>query len=234
MILAAGRGERMRPLTDHLPKPLLEAGGKPLIVHLIEALAASGCHRLVVNTAHLGAAIEAALGDGRRWGVQIGWSHEGAALETAGGIAFARPQLGDLPFMVVNGDLWTDLDFAGFVTRAQRALRDPATDAHLLLVSNPAHHRTGDFWLDRGRIVEPERAAPAGASPVRLTFAGIGLYRPGLFDRILAGARAPLAPILFEARDQGRLSGERCTARWFDIGTPARLAALDEQLRAAR
>jgi MurNAc alpha-1-phosphate uridylyltransferase len=237
MILAAGRGERMRPLTDRMPKPMLAAGGKPLIVHLIEALATAGCRHLVINTAHLGEVLESALGDGARWDVHVTWSREGTALETAGGIALARPLLGEKPFLVVNGDIWTDAGFAPFIAHAQRALADPSIDAHLLLVDNPQHHPDGDFLLHQGRVVEaaPEPAMPGGGpAPVRLTFAGIGLYRPRLFDRVVAGSRAALAPLLFEARARGALSGERLEGQWFDIGTPARLAALDEQLRAAR
>jgi N-acetyl-alpha-D-muramate 1-phosphate uridylyltransferase len=222
MILAAGRGERMRPLTDRLPKPLLEAGGKPLIVHLIESLARAGCHALVINTAHLGAQLEQALGDGARWGVQIAWSREGAALETAGGIAFARALLGAQPFLVVNGDIWTDLDFAGFVARAQQRLAEAPFDAHLLLVDNPVQHPQGDFRLLDGRIVEQ------GAAP--LTFAGIGLYQPRLFAGLAPGARAPLAPLLFAARARGALSAEHHRGGWHDVGTPERLAALDRQL----
>ncbi|MBC7780593.1 MAG: nucleotidyltransferase family protein [Proteobacteria bacterium] len=228
MILAAGRGERMRPLTDRVPKPLLEAGGKALIVHLVEALVRARCARLVINTAHLGAQIEAALGDGERWGVRIDYSREASALETAGGIAFARPLLGVAPFLVVNGDIWIDLDYAGFIGRALQAFAEGAAiDAHLLLVDNPPHHPQGDFCLDAaGRIVE--------GRPAALTFAGVGVYRPRLFDAIVPGTRAPLAPLLFQARARGALSGEHHAGGWFDIGTPARLAALDRQLLAAR
>lgn len=232
MILAAGRGERMRPLTDRLPKPLLQAGGRPLIVHLVEALAAAGCRRLVVNTAHLGALLEAALGDGSRLGVQIRWSHEGTALETAGGIARARPLLGDEPFMVVNGDIWTDLAFGPFIERGRAALADPACDAHLLLVENPPHHAAGDFRLLHGRIVEAGAAgADAADATISYTFAGIGVYRPRLFDAVAPGERAPLAPLLFDARARGALSGELFRGGWMDIGTPQRLDDLDRRLR---
>lgn len=229
MILAAGRGERMRPLTDRLPKPLLEAGGRPLIVHLIDALASAGCRQLVVNTAHLGRMLEHVLGDGTRLGVQIAWSHEGAALETAGGIALARPLLGDKPFLVVNGDVWTDLDFAGFIGRASTALAAPGLDAHLLLVDNPPHHPDGDFRLAGGRVVD-EGSAAAAAAP-KYTFAGIGAYRPQLFDGIAPGVKAPLAPLLFDARTRSALSGEHFGGCWMDIGTPGRLADLDRRLR---
>jgi MurNAc alpha-1-phosphate uridylyltransferase len=229
MILAAGRGERMRPLTDHAPKPLLDAGGRPLIVHLIEALAAAGCRQLVVNTAHLGMMLEDALGDGGRWGVRIAWSREGEALETAGGIARARPMLGEAPFLVVNGDLWTDLDFAGFIARARAALADPAMQAHLLLVDNPPHHPHGDFRLAAGRVID-ESSPDASAAP-RYTFAGIGVYRMCLFDGVATGARAPLAPLLFDARARGALSAEHFRGSWMDVGTPQRLADLDRRLR---
>lgn len=235
MILAAGRGERMRPLTDRVPKPLLEAGGQPLIVHLIGALAAAGCRQLVINTAHLGNALETGLGNGSRWGVRIAYSRETTALETAGGIAQARPLLGEQPFMVVNGDIWTDLDFAGFRARASMALNDPAVDAHLLLVDNPWHHPSGDFQLDCNQRIVCAPAEPCQVpAPVALTFAGVGVYRPRLFDPVLCGSRAALAPLLFQARDRGALSGERWHGRWMDIGTPERLAELDRQLRAPR
>jgi MurNAc alpha-1-phosphate uridylyltransferase len=221
MILAAGRGERMRPLTDHTPKPLLQAGGKALIVWLIEQLAAAGCSELVINHAWLGGRIEAALGDGRAWGVRIAYSREEAALETAGGIATALALLGDAPFAAVNGDIHCDYDFA----RLARALplADDA-DAHLVLVDNPPQHPHGDFTLDGGRVGN-------GDGP-RLTFAGIGVYRPRLFGGIAPGTRAPLAPLLRAAADRGAVAGERHTGWWTDVGTPERLAALDARLAA--
>jgi len=217
MILAAGRGERMRPLTDHTPKPLLEAGGKPLIEYHIEALARGGIRRLVINLAHLGEQIPRRLGDGGRWGVAIRYTQEPpGALETGGGIFNALDLLDD-PFLVVNGDVWCDCDFA--------RLRCPADAlAHLLLVDNPAHHPKGDFSLDNGRIHNRVEA--------RLTFSGIGLYRPALFDGCAPGP-FPLAPLLRKAADQGRLSGEHFRGDWMDIGTPQRLAELDQGLRAA-
>jgi len=230
MILAAGRGERMRPLTDHCPKPLLPAGGRPLIAHLLDALSRAGFTRVVVNTAHLADRMRQALGDGEVHGLRIDWSPEAEALETAGGIALAlgRGLLpSDDPFLVVNGDIWLDLEFAGFADRALSAMTDPHVDAHLLLVDNPAHHPRGDFDFRDGRVV----AVPAPGD-ARLTFAGVGVYRPALFASLIAGERAPLAPRLHEARDRGALRAERHAGRWFDIGTPQRLAELDRALRA--
>ncbi|TCT22713.1 N-acetylmuramate alpha-1-phosphate uridylyltransferase MurU [Thiobaca trueperi] len=214
MILAAGRGNRMRPLTDHTPKPLLVAGGKPLIVHHIDRLAAAGIRELVINHAHLGAQIETALGDGAAFGVRIRYSAENEALETGGGIFRALPLLGPDPFLVINGDVWADCDVRGL----QLADGDLA---HLVLVDNPAHHPTGDFALEGGRI-------HADGTP-RYTFSGIGIYRPALFDGCTPGA-FPLAPLLRHAMSAGRVSGRLHTGRWFDIGTPERLAELDRLL----
>lgn len=219
MILAAGRGERMRPLTDHCPKPLLPAGGKPLIVWHIERLRDAGFRDLVINHAHLGDQLEAALGDGGGLGVSIAWSREGQALETAGGIRFALPRLGDSPFLVVNGDVFTDVDF---LPLAQRL--GPADLAHLVLVPNPAHHPAGDFPLTQGRV------RPQGAP--RLTFSGIGVYHPALFSALPERQPAKLAPLLRAAMAEGRVSGERHAGHWLDIGTPQRLAELDAWLRA--
>ncbi len=223
MILAAGRGERMRPLTDATPKPLLLAGGKPLIVWHIEALVRAGIRDLVVNHAHLGRMIEAALGDGARFGARIAWSPEAEALETAGGIANALPLLGDGPFLVVNGDIACDCDFAPLAARAQ-TLRASGLLAHLLLVPNPPHHPQGDFVLREGRVVSGNEG--------RLTFSGIGLYEPALFAGIARGARARLAPLLRAAMDEGRVGGELHGGRWLDVGTPERLAQLDRELSA--
>ncbi len=220
MILAAGRGERMRPLTDLTPKPLLAAGGKPLIVWLIEGLATAGFRELVINHAHLGTRIEAALGDGRAWGVRIAYSREAEALETAGGMATALRLLGDAPFVAVNGDIHCDFDFS----RLRTALREDA-DAHLVLVDNPPQHPRGDFTLDGDRVGNGE--------PHRLTFAGIGVYRPRLLAGIAPYTRAPLAPLLRAAAERGALSGERHGGAWTDVGTPERLAELDARLRHA-
>lgn len=214
MILAAGRGERMRPLTDQTPKPLLVAGGRPLIVHHLERLAAAGYEQVVINHAHLGDRIEAALGDGARWGLRIVYSAEGTALETGGGIFRALPLLGAESFLVVNGDIWTDVDFAHLAL-------SPGDLAHLVLVDNPPHHPAGDFALSDGRVL-------ADGGP-RLTFSGIGIYHPALFaDR--TGGAFPLAPLLRSAMGRDRVSGEHHRGRWLDIGTPARLQALDHLL----
>ena len=213
MILAAGRGERMRPLTDTCPKPLLVAGGKPLIVWHIERLAAAGIVDLVINHAHLGQMIEDTLGDGARFGVRIRYSPEGSALETAGGIARALPLLGDAPFLVVNGDVYTDYPFARLLARAPQLDADGVL-AHLVLVANPEHNPKGDFALDAdGRVHD----APG------LTFSGIGVYHPALFADTPAHAPAKLAPLLRAAMARGQVSGECWDGQWLDVGTPARL-----------
>ena len=221
MILAAGRGERMRPLTDRTPKVLLEAGGKSLLQWHVENLRRAGFERVVINHAWLGTQIEQALGDGSRFGLQIVYSPEGQALETAGGIAKALPFIGDQPFLVVNGDVFTRFDLAGLVPRMGTAAGTGPL-AHLVLVDNPPHHPAGDFSL------EGERVAPAGEH--RLTFSGIGVYQPQLFSSIRAGDRAPLAPLLRAAMAQGAVTGERYPGLWFDVGTPERLAELNQLL----
>ena len=216
MILAAGRGERMRPLTDRTPKPLLPVAGKPLIVWHIERLARTGIRDIVINHAHLGDQIEALLDDGSAWGVSIRYSDEPpGALETAGGIANALPLLGDQPFLVVNGDIWCDLEFAMLPPLADRDL------AHLVLAPNPGHNAGGDFDLQDGRV---------HGVPPRLTFSGIGLYRPELFASIERGKPAKLAPLLRDAMAADRVSGQIHTGRWVDVGTPERLAALDAEV----
>jgi MurNAc alpha-1-phosphate uridylyltransferase len=221
MLLAAGRGERMRPLTDATPKPLLEAGGRALVARLIERLAQAGFTELVINHAHLGHRIEAALGDGTRFGVRIRYSPESTALETAGGIAHALPLLGAEPFAAINADLHTDYPFA-----ALRAALRGDDAAHLVLVDNPPHHPAGDFALVGDRV--------RNAGVPMLTFSGIGVYRPALFSGIAPGEKAQLAPLLRRAADAGRVGGERFGGRWVDVGTPERLAALDAELRGSR
>lgn len=216
MILAAGRGERMRPLTDRTPKPLLQAGGRSLIewhlVHLREA----GITEVVVNTAWLGEQIEEALGDGRRFGVHIRYSREHEALETAGGIRQALTLLGSEPFMLINGDVWSDYPLTRLPVR-------PAGLAHLVLVSNPPHHPNGDFRLS-GEWIRPVRDGEAG-----LTYSGMAVIDPALLEGVGPGAQA-LGPILRRAAEDGRVSGEHWDGCWWDIGTPARLADLREQL----
>jgi len=217
MILAAGRGERMRPLTDHTPKPLLPAGGKPLIVWHIERLVRAGFRDLVINHAHLGEQIEAALGSGERFGVSIQYSPEGEALETAGGIANALPLLGEAPFLVVNGDIYTDYDFSGVQGKLDETLL-----AWLVLVDNPEHNGGGDFALAGDRVTEQ--------GSVLYTFSGIGVYRPELFADIVHGSKARLAPLLRAAMRSGKVGGEYYGGRWVDVGTPQRLAELDSIL----
>ena len=221
MLLAAGRGERMRPLTDHTPKPLLQAGGKSLIVWHIENMARAGIRDLVINHAHLGNQIEAELGDGGQFGVRIRYSAENPVLETAGGIANALALLGDAPFAVINSDIYCDYDFVQLPELAA-ALRASGDTAHLLLVNNPAHHPSGDFGLINGRVVND---APA------FTFSGIGIYQPGLFANIPRGTIAPLAPLLRAQIALGKVSGEHYRGRWLDVGTPQRLEKLDNELR---
>lgn len=218
MILAAGRGERMRPLTDTLPKPLLRAGGKPLIVWHIEHLVRAGITDLVINHAWLGDRITEALGDGARFGARIRYSPEDPALETAGGIAHALALLGSDPFLVINGDIWCDWNPAA-VRRICHELGP--VHAWLLLTDNPAHHPDGDFCLGQdGRI-----SLPPGAQA--LTFAGIGVYRPELFAGTAPDQPAPLAPLLRQAIGSDMVKGERHSGFWMDIGTPRRLEALD-------
>lgn len=217
MILAAGHGTRMRPLTDHTPKPLLSAGGKPLIVWHIEKLARAGFRDIIINIAWLGWQIPQALGDGTAWGVKLHYSdeqHEGA-LETAGGIVKALPLLGDAPFLVINGDVWCDYPCL------PRALASD-TLAHLVLVPNPLHHPNGDFALNGSQVLSE-------GTP-RYTFSGIGYYHPALFSGLEYGKR-PLAPLLRSAMQHGQVSGELFHGDWRDIGTPERLAELDADLK---
>ena len=224
LVFAAGKGERMRPLTDTTPKPLLQVRGKPLIEWHLEKLAALGVQDVVINTSWLAHAFEPALGQGERWGLRLHYSHEGPEpLETGGGMLHALPQLGSEPFLAVNADIWCDYDFA-------RLPREPAGLAHLVLVDNPAHNPEGDFaLLDDGSM------QPAGER--RLTFSGIGVYRPVLFNnwRSVIGAAAGaelepprfrLAPLLRAAMRAGQVSGEHHRGTWTDVGTPERLAAL--------
>lgn len=247
LIFAAGLGERMRPLTDVTPKPLLEAGGKPLIVWHLEKLAALGVRDVVINTSWLAEQFPETLGDGARWGMRLHYSYEGARpLETGGGMWHALRLLGGRPFFAVNGDIWTDYDFA-------RLPREPQGDAHLVLVDNPQHHPRGDFWLTAdGRVHseivdvhEPPLISTEAEQPQRLTFSGIGVYRPSLFAdwyEIVGGTpgadetppRFKLAPLLRAAMTRGRISGARHSGHWTDVGTPERLRALDAALAGSR
>ncbi len=219
MILAAGRGERMRPLTDNTPKPLLTVGGKSLIVWHLERLASAGFTEVIINHAHLGSKIESALGNGSQWGLSVQYSPEPTALETAGGIAQALPLLGDSPFVVVNGDTYTEFDFSTL----RHALEAPSL-AHLIMVDNPVQHMEGDFAYQNGQLLVT--GAP------KLTFSGVGVYQPSLFANIERGQPAKLAPILRVAIEQHLVSATHYQGVWHDIGTPQRLADLDQQLTA--
>ncbi len=213
MILAAGRGERMRPLTDIVPKPLLEIDGKPLIVYQIEALESAGVREIVINTGHLGEQIQYELGTGTSYGVDIFYSDEGEnILETAGGIIKALPLLGEDAFIVTNADIFTDFDYCSLPV-------EPDFDAHLVLVNNPPHNLTGDFAFENGRITE--------LGQKKLTYSGIGVFYPYFFENCKP-VRTPLAPLLFQAAKEERLSGQHYSGLWNDIGTPARLKEINE------
>ncbi|SPB17341.1 nucleotidyl transferase [Caballeronia novacaledonica] len=224
MIFAAGRGERMRPLTDTCPKPLLEAGGKPLIVWQIERLAAAGVGTIVINHAWLGAQIEAALGDGSRWGVELRYSPETEALETAGGIVQARRLLGDGVFIAVSGDVFCDFDYSTLRDHAEALSARHEPGMHLVMVPNPPFHPKGDFALRDGTL------ALDGAP--RYTFGNIGLYDTRMFRDLAPGTRRALTPYYRETIAAGRASGELYEGRWENVGTPAQLRALDDELRA--
>jgi len=213
MILAAGKGERMRPLTLHTPKPLVLAAGQPLIEYHLRALARAGFTEVVINHAWLGQQIEDHLGEGARFGLSIRYSPEGEPLETGGGIFKALPLLGEAPFLLVNGDIWTDYDF----TRLRAPLKGLA---HLVLVDNPGHHGRGDFRLDGQQVVDGNEA------PGTLTFSGISVLDPALFEGCQPGA-FKLAPLLRQAMGEGRVSGEHFQGRWVDVGTLERLAEVE-------
>ena len=221
MILAAGLGNRMRPLTLHTPKPLLEVGDKPLIVWHIEKLQKIGVTEIVINTAWLGEKLATALGDGSQFGVKILWSHEGEGLETAGGIINALPLLGDEPFILVNGDVWTTMDFASLLNVQ---LDDKL--GHLVLVDNPPQHPNGDFVLSNhlAYSFEQEQAGEA------LTYSGIAVFSPKMFSGLENGKR-PLAPLLKQAMQEQRMSAEKMQGTWVDVGTPERLTQLDQQIK---
>lgn len=228
MILAAGRGERMRPLTDTCPKPLLPVAGTPLIVWHIRRMVAAGIREIVVNHAWLGEQIVQALGDGSAFGASIRHSAEASPLETAGGIVQALPWLGPEPFLVVNGDIWCDWDIgrAPLIAKRLQALRWLSWS---VLVDNPVHHPQGDFELCAGRLVDAPPSSAAGSD--RLTFSGIGLYDPALFSGLTPGTRAPLAPLLRASAAAARAGAEHHRGQWTDVGTPQRLAELDARLQ---
>lgn len=226
MILAAGRGERMRPLSDATPKPLLEAGGKPLIVWQIESLVRAGFTSIVINASHLADVLVARIGDGRGYGAAIRWSLEPEALETAGGIATALPLLPAGPLLVVSGDIWTAYDYARLVPRLAAIERDSsAARAHLVMVPNPSYHREGDFGFAAGGRL-------ALQSEIPLTFGNIALYDRGLFAELPPHTKLKLFPLFCEWIDRGIVDGERYDGPWANVGTPADLAELDAALRA--
>lgn len=219
MILAAGRGERMRPLTDSTPKPLLPVAGKPMLQYTIEALVKSGFDNIVINLAYRGQQVKDALGEGSQFSAHIDYSEEGeTGLETAGGIIHALPLLGTEPFLVVNGDVASDFDFAKLYNK-------PIDMAHLVLVNNPAHHADGDFGLQHDRVL--------ASAAQQFTFSGIGLYRPELFAQTQPG-KSKLAPLLRQAMQQGKVSGEHHPGFWMDIGTPERLKELENYYQTMR
>lgn len=223
LILAAGLGERMRPLTTHTPKPLLEVRGKPLIVHHIEKLVAADVRYIVINTSHLADQFPETLGDGSRWGVRLRYSYEGPTpLETGGGMHRALPLLGPEPFIVVSADIWSDVDYAALP-------REPSGVAHLVMVDNPDFHPNGDFALKDGRLYEGD--GPAGAE--RLTFGNVGVYRREIVEDEIAG-RFKLLPMYQRAIEAGRLSAEKYSGFWRNVGTPAQLDELRERLDSRR
>ena len=221
MVLAAGRGERLRPLTDTLPKALVPAGGKPLISWHLERLAACGFRDVVVNVSHLGGQIVERIGDGARFGLRIRYSQEAQPLETAGGIAQALPLLSTEPFLLVNADIYCECDFRQLGARALGT-----NLAHLVLVPNPPHRAAGDFSLEGGLV----RGKAQDASAPRYTYAGVALVSPRLVDEVTPGDKAPLAPLLYAAADRGLMSGEIYRGLWQDVGTPERLAELEARL----
>lgn len=217
MILAAGRGERLQPLTDAMPKALVPAGGKPLIAWNLERLARAGCREAIVNVSHLGEEIVERIGDGSRYGLRIAYSREAQPLETAGGIANALALLGDAPFLLVNADIYCEYDFSRL-----KSISLKTSLAHLVLVPNPAHRRDGDFTLESGIVGN-------GTAP-RYTYAGVAVMSPALVAGVAPGTRAPLAPLLRAAAQRRLLSGELFGGLWQDVGTMERLAELERQL----
>lgn len=233
MILAAGRGERMRPLTDFTPKPLLKVGGKPLIVWHLERLAKAGFKDIVINHAHLGEQIEQALGDGAQWGLHIQYSPEKVALETAGGIANALHLLGSEPFLVVNGDTFTEIDFKNTALQANihAGAGHALKLAHLVLVDNPPQHPNGDFAIE---FKSQSDGMLKNEGAQMRTFSGVGVYHPDLFAEVVIGQPAKLTPLLRKAIDNNAATAQYYQGVWHDIGTPGRLKNLDESLQKAK
>jgi len=237
MILAAGRGERMRPLTDTVPKPLVEVAGKPLVVHQIEALARAGHRDIAINAAWLARKLADALGDGRAYGVRLHWSIEPEPLETAGGIATARALLADGPVLIVSGDIWTAYDYATLDRHRSGITLSRGRAAHLVMVPNPPYHPQGDFALanepeygDAGVRVMPRQARDLPDGPANLTYGNIGLYDAALFDELPRGVRLRLAPFLLDWIDRGWVTGEYYSGPWANVGTPGDLALLETAL----
>ena len=237
MILAAGRGERMRPLTDARPKPLLVVAGKPLVVHQIEALARAGHRDIAINAAWLARKLADALGDGRAYGVRLHWSIEPEPLETAGGIATARALLADGPELIVSGDIWTAYDYATLDRHRSGITLSRGRAAHLVMVPNPPYHPQGDFSLVEGPArddadlqVMPRQTGLLPGGPVNLTYGNIGLYDAALFDDLPRGARLKLAPLLLDWIDRGWVTGEYHSGPWANVGTPGDLAELETAL----
>jgi MurNAc alpha-1-phosphate uridylyltransferase len=226
MILAAGRGERMRPLSDHTPKPLLMVGGKPLIVWQIERLVRAGFDDIVINHAHLGRVLEAALGDGGQFAARIRYSPEQQALETMGGIAQALPLLGQEPFLAVSADIYTEFDYARLKPRLEEiALRPEQVVAHFVLTDNPDFHPDGDMGLKHGRVT---------IEGPKLNYGNIAVFHPQLFSDILPGTKRALFPFMYEQVRASKVSGEHFSGCWFNVGTPQDLADLDRLLRSQR
>jgi MurNAc alpha-1-phosphate uridylyltransferase len=220
MLLAAGRGERLRPLTDRMPKPLVPVAGKPLLAWHLERLAASGCREVVANVSHLGEQIVKYV-ENSSFGLRVNFSREAEPLETAGGIAQALPLLGREPFLLVNGDIYCEIDFKSLL-----AHRLGDTTAHLVLVPNPPHRTNGDFSLEAGAV--------GNEGGARYTYAGVAVMSPALVEPVKRGDKAPLAPLLRAAAARGLISGELFSGLWQDVGTAERLAELEKQLHESR
>lgn len=225
MILAAGLGQRMRPLTDHLPKPLLPVAGKPLLQYHLESLQTAGIRELVINLAYLGDQIRQFVGDGSRWGLSVAYSEESEPLETGGGLLHALPLLGEQPILLINGDVWSDIAIAELSSRVP----EEASAGHLVLVPNPSFHPAGDFFLPQdGALITPQ-----GLAERRFTFAGISIISPSLIANYPQRRRKfPLVEVLRLAIEQGQLTGEVYRGGWSDVGTPERLQQLESALQA--